>query len=94
MPQKLRANRLSHLAHGETFPTDAQRHAREGLELEQIPKYGWDDPRGWSDEKLRRKINQAKSMEGLALHDNDAADAKRHRANAETYNNELKGRSQ
>ncbi len=33
--KRLKSNRLRHLAHGETFPTDKQKAAREELEREQ-----------------------------------------------------------
>lgn len=48
----------------------------------------------WSDEKLRRKADQAWDMAGLARQDRDTEDEKRRTAEARKYDAELARRRQ
>jgi hypothetical protein len=46
----------------------------------------------WSDDKLRRKMDQAWEMAGLARQDGDTRDAERRMKEAEQYRQELRNR--
>jgi len=50
------------------------------------------DYQNWTDEKLRRKANQAWEMAGCARHDRDLADEKRRIEEARAYEQELRDR--